>query len=89
MSFDTPPVLTSGYSRKMTQPEAARNQLGVGDSVHAYHRAPAEYAGRAGVVTESGPGHSEFRVEFEDGGQPTTAYLRRDWLELTPAGKRR
>ena len=73
----------------MSHPEATRNQVGVGDSVHANDHAPAEYAGRSGVVTESGPGHSEFRVEFEDGEQPTTAYLRRDWLELAPAVRTR
>jgi hypothetical protein len=47
----------------------------VGDRVHVNNKAPADYRDRIGTVTELGPGESEYRVEFEDGQMPTTAYL--------------
>ena len=53
----------------------------VGDRVHVNNRAPADYADRVGTVTELGPGESEYRVEFEDGQMPTTAYLSATCLD--------
>lgn len=47
----------------------------VGDVVLAGPEAPHNFRGRTGIVTEIGPGDSEFRVEFEDGERPTTGYL--------------
>ncbi len=55
-------------------------QFAEGDWVLATEHAPEEYRGRNGVVTENGPGMSEFRVEFNDGRTPTTGYLRSSWL---------
>ena len=55
----------------------------IGDGARANDRAPRDYVGRIGMITEFGPGESEFRVEFEDGRQPTTGYLRSGWLEPT------
>jgi hypothetical protein len=53
----------------------------VGDRVHVNNKAPADYVDRVGTVTELGPGESEYRVEFEDGQMPTTAYLSGTCLE--------
>ena len=47
----------------------------VGDRVRVNDKAPADYIDRVGTVTELGPGDLEYRVEFEDGQMPTTAYL--------------
>ena len=52
----------------------------IGDPVLANDQAPGDYRRRTGIITEIGPGTLEFRVEFEDGRQPTTGYLRSDWL---------
>ena len=52
-----------------------------GDRVRANDRAPHEYRGRDGTITEIGPGEPEFRVEFDDGRQPTTGYLMSSWLD--------
>jgi hypothetical protein len=53
----------------------------IGDRVRANDRAPHEYRGRDGTITEIGPGQPEFRVEFDDGRQPTTGYLMSSWLD--------
>ena len=53
---------------------------GVGDIVRVSQAAPLAYQGRTGIVTEIGPGGGEYRIEFEDGGRPTTAYLSAAWL---------
>jgi len=53
----------------------------VGDRARANDQAPKDYAGREGIVTELGPGKSEYRVEFEDGRTPTTGYLMSWWLD--------
>jgi hypothetical protein len=52
----------------------------VGDAVRVSPAAPLEYRGRRGIVTEIGPGDGEYRIEFEDGDRPTTAYLSAAWL---------
>ena len=52
----------------------------VGDAVFVSSNAPAEFQERTGVVTEIGPGDGEYRVEFEDGGRPTTGYFPAAWL---------
>jgi hypothetical protein len=52
----------------------------VGDVVRVSPAAPLDYKGRTGIVTEIGPGDGEYRVEFEDGGRPTTGYLAAAWL---------
>ncbi len=52
----------------------------IGDHVFANDQAPGDYRRRTGIITEIGPGTLEFRVEFEDGRQPTTGYLQSEWL---------
>ena len=52
----------------------------VGDMVLVSSVAPPDYRGRTGIVTEVGPGDGEYRIEFEDGDRPTTAYLSAAWL---------
>jgi hypothetical protein len=56
-------------------------KLSIGDRVRANDQAPHDYRGRDGTITEIGPGEPEFRVEFEDGRQPTTGYLMAAWLD--------
>jgi hypothetical protein len=68
----------ASYSRDGGRKAAA---FSVGDQVLVNDHAPGDYRGRAGIVTELGPGTSEFRIEFEDGRQPTTGYLRSGWLD--------
>jgi hypothetical protein len=53
----------------------------VGDRARANDQAPVDYRRREGFVTETGPGKSEYRVEFDDSVQPTTGYLMSWWLE--------
>lgn len=62
---------------------AERMSFQVGDRVHVNKKAPADYVDRVGTVTELGPGESEYRVEFEDGQMPTTAYLSGTCLDRT------
>jgi hypothetical protein len=90
MSKKNPAAVALG---RMTSPAKRRAakikaQLGgrkpkfqVGDHARANDQAPKDYAGRDGIVTELGPGKSEYRVEFEDGRTPTTGYLMSWWLE--------
>src|ERR1051325_1686771 len=56
-------------------------QFEIGDPARATNKAPTDYRGRSGLITEAGPGKSEFRIEFEDGKRPTTGYLRSWWLD--------
>ena len=58
----------------------------VGDRCRVNAKGPGDYEGREGRITEVGPGESEYRVEFEDGEQPTTGYLTSSWLERVPDG---
>jgi len=60
---------------------ADRAKFQVGDRVRVNSKAPADYVDRIGTVTELGPGESEYRVEFEDGQMPTTAYLANTCLD--------
>ena len=53
----------------------------VGDVALANDSAPSDFRGRRGIVTEIGPGDVEYRVEFEDGRQPTTGYLSSAFLD--------
>ena len=53
----------------------------VGDRARANDQAPTDYRRREGFVTETGPGRSEYRVEFDYTMQPTTGYLMSWWLE--------
>lgn len=53
----------------------------VGDPVMPNGKASADYRGRRGIVTEISTDGSECRVEFDDGAQPTTGYLKALWLE--------
>jgi hypothetical protein len=59
---------------------AVRPGFSIGDHVLANDQAPGDYRRRNGIITEIGPGTLEFRVEFEDGRQPTTGYLQSEWL---------
>ena len=58
-----------------------RGKFELGDRVRANDKAPGDYRERVGHVSELGPGQSEYRVEFDDGEQPTTGYLQSAWLE--------
>jgi hypothetical protein len=58
----------------------SRAKFRIGDAARVNDRAPADYADRLGLVTEVGPGNSEYRVEFEDSRRPTTGYLKSWWL---------
>ena len=53
-----------------------------GDLVIVNRRAPAEYRGRRGIITEVTTGETEFRVEFDDSVRPTTGYVKAEWLSL-------
>jgi hypothetical protein len=53
----------------------------VGDLVMANSKAPGDYRGRRGHITEVSTDDAEFRVEFEDGLRPTTGYLLARWLD--------
>jgi hypothetical protein len=59
----------------------AKSKFAVGDAALANQKAPTDYRGRTGIITEMGPGKSEYRVEFEDGERPTTGYLISQWLD--------
>ena len=59
---------------------AKHSSYTVGDTVRVSSAAPPDYKGRSGIVTEVGPGDGEYRIEFEDGDRPTTAYLSAAWL---------
>jgi hypothetical protein len=67
----------------MQDEQTAARRLGfaVGDQVHTNGQAPADYRHRIGFITELGPADGEYRVEFEDGMQPTTGYLMARWLD--------
>ena len=56
-------------------------ELSVGDQVLVNDHASGDYRRRVGIITEVGPGTSEFRIEFEDGRRPTTGYLIAGWLD--------
>ena len=53
----------------------------LGDRVRANGQAPSDYRHRVGFITEIGRSDAEYRVEFDDGLQPTTGYLVARWLE--------
>jgi hypothetical protein len=59
----------------------SRAKFKIGDVARVNDRAPGDYAERLGIVTEVGPGGSEYRVEFEDSRRPTTRYLKSWWLD--------
>jgi hypothetical protein len=71
-----PRVLKSHAKKPLRKPK-----LSVGESARANNEAPAEYRNRIGIITELGPGRTDYRVEFEDGHRPTTGYLRSRWLD--------
>jgi hypothetical protein len=52
----------------------------VGDQVNVNDKAPSDYAGRTGTIGGVGPGRSEYRVEFTDGGH-AYGYLMSWWLD--------
>jgi hypothetical protein len=56
-------------------------KLSVGEPARANDKAPAEYRNRFGIITELGPGRTDYRIEFEDGQRPTTGYLSSRWLD--------
>jgi hypothetical protein len=56
-------------------------KLSVGEAARANDEAPAEYRNRIGIITEFGPGRTDYRIEFEDGQRPTTGYLSSRWLD--------
>src|SRR5437016_13361716 len=61
----------------MKKPESKRGgpTFKVGERMRVTVDAPSEYRQRAGFITEVGPGKSEYRIEFDDGRQPTTGSL--------------
>jgi hypothetical protein len=63
----------------------ARRKFQIGDHVRANDNAPSDYRAHVGVVTEIGPGKSEYRVEYNDSGH-AYGYLMSWWLDrLLPA----
>ena len=68
-------------AKRPADAQSARPRLQVGDLVMANGRAPGNYRGRRGLITEIGDA-TECRVEFDDGLQPTTGYLKAVWLDL-------
>lgn len=62
------------------QSDGRKPKFQLGDRVRANDQAPGDYRERRGLITELGPGMSEYRVEFDDGQQPTTGYLMASWL---------
>jgi hypothetical protein len=71
--------------RKNAKLAGRKPKFQVGDAARPNAHAPSDYRGRTGLITELGPGKSEYRVEFEDGRQPTTGYLKSRWLESIPS----
>ena len=69
-----------------TRPSSAEGprKFEAGDRVVMNGKAPTDYRGREGFVTELGPGRSEYRVEFDDGRRPTTGYMLSSWLTAEP-----
>ena len=55
-------------------------RFAIGEDVMISSSAPSDYRLRRGVITEIGTGGTEYRVEFEDGLRPTTAYLLTKWI---------
>jgi hypothetical protein len=53
----------------------------IGELVMANSKAPGDYRGRRGHITEVSADKAECRVEFEDGLLPTTGYLPAKWLD--------
>jgi len=71
-----PKSLKHGSATRVKAPPRSRQRtFQVGDRVRANAHAPGDYRDRSGFITELGPGTSEYRVEFDDGQQPTTGYL--------------
>jgi hypothetical protein len=68
-------------ARHAAQFAGRKPKFQVGDRARANDQAPVDYRRREGFVTETGPGKSEYRVEFDDSVQPTTGYLMSWWLE--------
>jgi hypothetical protein len=68
-------------AKRPADAQSVRPRLQVGDLVMANGRAPGNYRGRRGLITEIGD-VGECRVEFDDGLQPTTGYLKAVWLDL-------
>ena len=68
-------------AKRPADAQSARPRLQVGDLVMANGRAPGDYRGRRGLITEISD-VTECRVEFDDGLQPTTGYLKAAWLDL-------
>lgn len=66
-------------------PSRGVRDLKVGEEVMTTQKAPSDYRGRRGVITEiasrTGTSTAEYRIEFEDGRQPTTGYLPAKWLD--------
>ena len=72
-------------SAPVRKPPAERSRkFEIGDRVVVNAKGSRDYRGREGFVTELGPGKSEYRVEFEDGRQPTTGYILSAWLTAEP-----
>ena len=65
---------------------SAPRRIGVplftrGDIVMANGGAPGKYRDRRGHIIAVSADGAEFRIEFEDGLQPTTGYLKARWLD--------
>jgi hypothetical protein len=73
----------SSPARKPPPTERAR-KFEIGDRVVVNAKGPRDYRSREGFVTELGSGKSEYRVEFDDGRQPTTGYMSSSWLTAEP-----
>lgn len=67
-------------ARRNAQKAGRRPKFAIGDQARGNEHAPNEYRDRVGRVTEIGPGKSEYRIEYDDDGQPY-GYLMSWWLD--------
>ncbi len=59
-----------------------RTKFQIGERVRANDKAPLDYEGRRGTITEIGPGRTEYGVRFEpDPPKADTGYLMSWWLD--------
>jgi hypothetical protein len=56
----------------------------VGDRARGNEHAPNEYRDRVGTITGVGPSKSEYRIDYDDDGQPY-GYLMSWWLDPEPS----
>ncbi len=58
-----------------------KTKFSIGDRAQANDKAPGDYEGRVGAITEVGPGRAEYGIRFTDGQEPSTGHLMSWWLD--------